>query len=244
MALGVIPARLGSTRFPGKVLYPLAGKPMIRWVWERARRASSIEEVVIATDAEAVVEAARSFGASVVLTRADHESGTSRVAEVARERSHEIIVNIQGDEPLVDPMLLDRLVDALHTAAWADVATPAVPLSDDRRLADPNVVKLVMNHERRVLYFSRGPLPHGFAPRARVGLTWEHQGIYVFRRRVLEAYASLPASILEEAEKLEQLRLMEAGYAIVAVVAEEASFGVNTVDDIPAVEQLLRRQTL
>jgi len=243
MALGVIPARYGSTRFPGKVLYPLAGKPMVQWVWERASRASAIDTLVIATDSEQVGECAAGFGARVVMTRADHASGTSRVAEAARGFPHEIVVNIQADEPLVEPDLLNKLVDTLRRTSWADVATPAVALLDDQRLHDPNVVKLVIGLDRRVLFFSRGAIPHGFSPRAREGVTWEHQGIYAFRRPVVERWPSLAPSPLEEAERLEQLRLMDAGYAFIAVIAPRPCPGVNTPDDIPAVEPLLRRRS-
>ncbi len=241
MALGVIPARLESTRFPGKVLHLVAGKPMVQWVWERARRASSLEEVVIATDSDAIERAARSFGARVVRTRSDHPSGSSRVAEAAGSFPHDVVVNIQADEPLVDPLLLDRLIAALGATAWADVATPVVALTEQRRFLDPNVVKVVLARDGRVLFFSRAPLPHGFTPRAAAGTTWEHVGIYAFKRHVLDSWASLPPSALEEAERLEQLRLMDAGYAFVAVQAEHPSPGVNTPEDVPMVESLLRR---
>jgi 3-deoxy-manno-octulosonate cytidylyltransferase (CMP-KDO synthetase) len=242
MALGVIPARLGSTRFPGKVLHPLAGKPMMQWVWERARQSTAIRDLVIATDSEAVRQAGEAFGARVVMTDARHESGTSRVAEAAGGCPHNIVVNIQADEPLVDPVLLDRLVHALRSTPWAHVATPALTLLDHNRLVNPNVVKLVMAHDHRVLYFSRGAIPHGFSPQPRFGATWEHQGIYAFRRSALEAWISSPPSPLEDAERLEQLRLMDAGMAFIAVIASDPSPGVNTIEDIPLVEQLLRRQ--
>ncbi|MBN1425405.1 3-deoxy-manno-octulosonate cytidylyltransferase [Candidatus Fermentibacteria bacterium] len=244
MALGVIPARFGSSRFPGKVLFPLAGKPMVQWVWERARRAPAIRDLLIATDDERVRDTARGFGAEVVMTRADHPSGTSRVVEAASAFSHDIVLNIQADEPLVNPALLDLLVNALHESPWAHVATPAVALRDDARLANPNVVKLVMAKDRRVLFFSRGSIPCGFHPCARDSVTWEHQGIYAFRRSVLDAWDSLADSPLAEAEELEQLRLMDAGYLFVAVIAPQPSPGVNTPDDIPLVERLLEEASL
>lgn len=239
MALGVIPARFGSTRFPGKVLYPLAGKPMVQWVWERARRASAIRDLVIATDDDAVREAALGFGADVVMTRADHPSGTSRVVEAAGGFSHDIVLNIQADEPLVDPALLNRLVEGLRECPWAHVATPAMALRDDERFFNPNVVKLVMAKDRRVMFFSRGPLPCGFSPRARGAVTWEHQGIYAFRRSVLDAWNTLADSPVAEIEELEQLRLMDAGFLFVAVIASQPSPGVNAPDDVPLVERLL-----
>lgn len=236
----MIPARLGSTRFPRKVLYPLAGKPMVQWVWERAREARELDHVIIATDSPEVVRVACRFGAEAVLTRADHPTGTSRVAEAMRPFPHQVVVNIQGDEPLLDPGVVDATVRALRDAPWAHIATVALPLEEESRLLDPHVVKLVLGRDGRVLFFSRAPLPHGFAPRPRPGVTWEHQGIYTFRRPVLEAYPSLPPSPLEEAEGLEQLRFMEAGYSFVAVRGTARSRGVNTPQDAQEVEELLK----
>lgn len=242
MALAVIPARYGSTRFPGKVLHSLAGKPMVQWVWERARRATLLEDVIIATDSQAVMEVARGFGACAVMTDPEHLSGTSRVIEAVREHTTDIIVNIQGDEPLVKPGLLDNLVDELRQTPWASISTPAIPITSSERLVDPNVVKLVMNRERRILYFSRAAIPHGFEPTVTPNLSWEHQGIYAFRYEQLMALRDSEPTGLELAESLEQLRFLEADLRIVGVVSTTFAPGVNIPEDVPEVEYLLREE--
>jgi 3-deoxy-manno-octulosonate cytidylyltransferase (CMP-KDO synthetase) len=242
VALAVIPARYGSTRFPGKVLHPLAGKPMIQWVWERARRATLLDDVVIATDSQAVVEVARGFGASAVMTDPKHCTGTSRVIEAVQERTADIVVNIQGDEPLVSPELLDDLIAELRATPWASIATPAIAITSRERLVDPNVVKLVMNRERRILYFSRAPIPHGFEATVTRGVCWEHQGIYAFRYGPLMALRDSNPTGLELAEGLEQLRFIEADLEIVGIVSTTFSPGVNIPEDVPDVEHLLREE--
>ena len=242
MALGVIPARYGSTRFPGKVLYPLAGKPMIQWVWERVRRSTLMEDVIIATDSQAVMDTVRGFGATAVMTDPTHRTGTSRVLEAVRNITTDIVVNVQGDEPLVQPELLDNLITELRTTPWASIATPAIPITSSRRLADPNVVKLVMNRERKVLYFSRAAIPHGFKAAVVPGLSWEHQGIYAFRYDALMVVGASEPTGLELAESLEQLRFLESDLRIVGVVSATYAPGVNTPEDVPEVEHLLREE--
>jgi 3-deoxy-manno-octulosonate cytidylyltransferase (CMP-KDO synthetase) len=240
VALGVIPARYGSTRFPGKVLYPLAGKPMIQWVWERVRRSALMEDVIIATDSPVVMDIALGFGATAVMTDPAHSTGTSRVIEAVQESTTDIVVNVQGDEPLVQPELLDNLITELRATSWASIATPAIPITSSHRLADPNVVKLVMNRERKVLYFSRAAIPHGFKPTVAPGLSWEHQGIYAFRYEALMSLGNSEPTCLELAESLEQLRFLESGLRIVGVVSTTYAPGVNTPEDVPEVEHLLR----
>lgn len=201
--------------------------------------AESFRRVVIATDSERVLKVARDFGAEAVMTSPNHTSGTSRVAEVARETTDKIVVNIQADEPLVAPALLDRLVRRLDSNDWASVTTPVLPLTERVRFLNPHVVKLVMDGERRIIYFSRAPIPHGLEVDTRSRVCWEHQGVYAYRREVLLRWVELPSSPLEEAEGLEQLRLLEAGYRFCGVISDKKSPGVNTKEDVSLVEELL-----
>jgi len=235
----VIPARHASTRLPGKPLLALAGKPMLQWVHERARR-SRAEGVVIATDDERIAGVARGFGADVQMTAPTHPSGTDRIAEVARVRgwaADTVVVNLQGDEPLMPHALIDQVATLLLANDAADIATLAGPLTDAAAFRDPNVVKVVADRAGRALYFSRAPIPHD-----RDGTTdgalaaRRHIGLYAYRVRALQAVAQLPASALEQIEKLEQLRALENGLRIQvadAVVAPGAD--VNTAADLARV---------
>jgi 3-deoxy-manno-octulosonate cytidylyltransferase (CMP-KDO synthetase) len=230
-AVIIIPARYGSTRFPGKPLAELWGKPIIQHVYERATRAQRCDRTVIATDDERIAAAARRFGAEVEMTRPEHASGTDRVAEVAAGLEAEIVVNVQGDEPLIDPAAIDAAVDPLLEDASIPMATLCVPLEEVADLANPNVVKVVMDADGFALYFSRLPIPFvrdhgGDATRYR------HVGLYVYRREFLLELTELPPSPLEEAEKLEQLRVLEHGYRIRVVAVPSAAPGVDTPADL------------
>jgi 3-deoxy-manno-octulosonate cytidylyltransferase (CMP-KDO synthetase) len=238
----VIPARYASTRLPGKALLPMAGKPMIQWVWERARQ-SRASEVVVATDDSRIAEAATKFGASVAMTAATHPSGTDRIAEVASARgwdAADIVVNVQGDEPLMPPALIDQVAGLLETHANADMATLGAPLTRIEQLLDPNVVKVVTDVAGRALYFSRAPIPWqrdsalaGLASQTSFAGARRHVGIYAYRTGALLRLASLPATALENAEKLEQLRALENGFEIrVADAVEPAGPDVNTPEDV------------
>lgn len=241
----VIPARYGSTRLPGKALIPLAGKPMIEWVHERART-SGAAEVIIATDDARIVAAAQAFGAAVELTASTHQSGTDRIAEVARARGwveSDIVVNVQGDEPLMPPALIDQVAQLLVTHPAAGMATLAAPLTCVEHLLDTNVVKVVADARGRALYFSRAPIPWN-RDGAPAGLTTQttftgarrHIGIYAYRVGALLRLASLPATPLEQLEKLEQLRALENGIEIsVADAAEPPGPDVNTAEDLERV---------
>lgn len=238
----VVPARHGSTRLPGKPLLPLAGKPMIQWVFERAR-SSQARQVVIATDDERIAAAARAFGAEVLLTALDHASGTDRVAEVARRErwpDGDVIVNLQGDEPLMPVSLIDQVAALLRAHPSADIATLAVPLASAAALYDPNVVKVVTDLRQRALYFSRAPIPWtGEAPSALIAGR-RHLGLYAYRVAALHRLASLAPSALERLERLEQLRALENGMDIRVADALEAPGGdVNTPADVAGVEALL-----
>jgi len=239
--LAVIPARYASTRLPGKPLVPLAGKPMIARVWERVGRAASVSGVVVATDDERIRSAVEAFGGQAILTRSEHRSGTERVGEVAAARPDvEIFVNVQGDEPLIEPAAIDQAVEALRADAQVSVATLAVPISNPADIMDPNVVKAVLDFDGNALYFSRAPIPwvrdRGGPVHAR---HLKHLGLYVFRREALLDFATFPEGDLERVEQLEQLRWLENGYRIRVVETEYDSIGVDVPEDVKRVEQLL-----
>ena len=233
VALGVIPASFASTRFPGKPLALILGKPMVQWVWESARRAKSLGRLVVATDDRRILEAALGFGAEAMMTSAGHPSGTDRVAEVAALFDHPVVVNIQGDEPLLPPDALDRLVEAFDDPTVQAVSLYA-KVTDLARQADPNVVKVAVDSSGNALYFSRAPIPSGagdyFA---------QHIGVYGYRREFLFAFRGRPASRLEKAERLEQLRILESGQAIRMVEVERPTLSVDTPRDIIEAEKFL-----
>ena len=246
----VIPARYGSTRLPGKALLPIAGKPMIQWVHERTCR-SGAREVLIATDDARIADAARAFGANVVMTAATHSSGTDRIAEVARAgrwAESDIVVNVQGDEPLMPPALIDQVAELLRSDADAGVATLAAPLQSLDELLDPNVVKVVADRQGRALYFSRAPIPWnrdsapaGLASQRSFAGARRHIGIYAYRVGALLRIAALDPSPLETAERLEQLRALENRIRIrVADAVEPPGPDVNTAADLERVASLLR----
>jgi len=235
--LGVIPARFGSSRFPGKVLVSIASKPMLQHVYERASQARYLTSTIIATDDERVSAAARRFGAPVRMTRADHISGTDRVAEVASAENAEIVVNIQGDEPLIDPGAIDAAILAIEHNEDVVMSTLKKRIEDAREVTDPNVVKVVTDLSGDALYFSRCAIP--FARGGEHTPRFKHIGLYVYRRHFLLEYSSLPLGPLEQAERLEQLRALENGYRIRVVETDYESLGVDTPADLERVSQLL-----
>lgn len=233
--LGVIPARFASSRFPGKSLAAIAGKSMLQHVWERASQARYLTRVVIATDDERIHKAARAFGAHAVMTRADHLSGTDRVAEAASADHASVVLNIQGDEPLIDPAAIDAAALALLDDPEVPMASLMKRIEDRRETGDPNVVKVVTNLAGDAIYFSRAPIP--FA-REGTGVHYKHLGLYVYRRDFLLAYSGLPVGPLERMERLEQLRAIENGYRIRMVETEYESVGVDTPEDLERVSAL------
>ncbi len=239
--IGVIPARWASTRFPGKVLHPLAGRPLLQHVWERCGRCRKLDRVIIATDDERVRAAAEDFGAEVRMTAASHPSGTDRVAEVVQaegEATHAI--NVQGDEPLVDPELIDRLAEALIEDPELPMVTAANALRDPETAANPNVVKVVVNTLGDALYFSRSLIPY----RRNAGEDppyYRHHGLYGYSRSFLLQFVAWTPSPLERAEQLEQLRALEHGARIRVLMALEDSMGVDTPEQAEEVERLLER---
>jgi len=237
-AVGVIPSRFDSTRFPGKPLAPIAGRSMIERVHERARGAGRIDRLIVATDDDRIIRAVEGFGGEAMRTSADHVSGTDRVAEVARRVPAELYVNIQGDEPLLDPADLDALVTCFDEDPAIEVATLAEDLPDPGVFEDPGVAKVVTDMAGRALYFSRAPIPHPRDPRAPV-VRRRHVGLYAYRAAALQEFASWPAGVLERAEGLEQLRLLEHGRAIRVLPARGHYQGVDTPADVFKVEQML-----
>jgi len=236
----IIPARYASTRFPGKPLADLGGKPMVVRVCERARE-SGAQPVCVATDDERIARAVRQHGFDARMTRADHASGTDRIAEAALQlglADEAIVVNVQGDEPLIAPQLIARVAAALQGNPQASVATACHPIHDAAEFANPNVVKAVLNASGEALYFSRAGIPY---PRQGEARAPRHIGIYAYRVGFLQRYASLAPSPLEATEQLEQLRVLWHGYRIAAVVEEQASPpGVDTPEDLRAVLKLLQ----
>ena len=233
-AVGIIPARMGSTRFPGKVLAPILGKPMVQYVWESAREAG-LEEVWIATDSEEVMRVAGGFGARVVLTPADLPSGTDRVAFVAKDLPHEWVLGLQADEPLLEPAAIDLLVKSLRDNPGMEMATLAIPDDDPASLENGDVVKVVVNYKSEALYFSRAPLVSGAA-----GGFLRHLGVYAYRKSALLRFCGAAPGVLEVAERLEQLRALEMGFKIHVVVTDCDTMAVDRPQDIAGVEARLR----
>jgi 3-deoxy-manno-octulosonate cytidylyltransferase (CMP-KDO synthetase) len=236
----IIPARYASSRFPGKPLADLGGKPMVARVCERAA-ASGAKSVCVATDDERIARAVRAHGFEARMTRADHASGTDRIAEAAAAMGlapQEIVVNVQGDEPLIPPALIARVAAALSERPKASVSTACHPIHDAAAFASPNVVKVVLDTEGYALYFSRAGIP--FAREGGAVPAYRHIGIYAYRAGFLARYASLAPAALERAEQLEQLRVLWHGYRIaVAVSDEDAPPGVDTPQDLEAVRRML-----
>jgi 3-deoxy-manno-octulosonate cytidylyltransferase (CMP-KDO synthetase) len=241
---GIIPARYASSRFPGKPLHLIAGKPLIQRVVEQCQKASSLAEVIVATDDERIAQAARSF-VRVEMTRSDHPSGSDRIAEVAARLDCDAIVNIQGDEPLIDPAVINAVASALERE---DMSTAATAIKDVREYDNPNVVKVIVNTAGRALYFSRRTIP--FLREAANRPVNEqlaafpflkHLGIYGYRRETLLELVKYPVSRLENAEKLEQLRALDRGINIAVEIVDYDSVGVDTPEDAARVESILRK---
>ena len=240
--VGVIPARYASTRFPGKPLVPIAGKPLIQHVVERCQKAKSLSDVIVATDDDRIAKVAATF-ARVEMTRADHPSGSDRVAEVVRRCHCDAVVNIQGDEPLIDPGVIDQVAGAL---AQAEMSTAAAPIRNPAEYENSNVVKVVVSSAGRALYFSRRTIPYlreaasGSVPEQLAAFPFlKHLGIYGFRRETLLRLVQCPVSPLESAEKLEQLRALENGIPIAVVTVNYDTVGVDVPEDVKKVESLL-----
>ncbi|HAA01822.1 MAG TPA: 3-deoxy-manno-octulosonate cytidylyltransferase [Syntrophobacteraceae bacterium] len=233
--VGIIPARYASTRFPGKPLADLAGKPMIQWVYERAGQSSRLDRLLVATDDDRIFETVVAFGGEALLTSPEHPSGTDRLAEAGRMlqlSDDDVVINIQGDEPLLDPIMVDLLADALVGARLCPMATLACESSDGEVFANPNVVKVVVDDQWRALYFSRSPIPWRRDSGPGVQTFLRHLGFYAYRQKFLQQFTRLSPGKLEALEQLEQLRALEHGFAVQVARSPVETVGVDTPDDL------------
>jgi len=237
--VGIIPARFEATRFPGKPLAKILGKPMIQWVYERAKKSSCLEALMVATDSQEIYQQVKSFGGEVVLTSNKHQSGTSRVAEVAEQLDVEIIVNIQGDEPLISPHAIDEAIKPLLTDPDIYMATLKHKITDKNELSNPNIVKVVTDKNDFALYFSRALIPFINPPFP--ADIYKHIGLYVYRKDFLLKLVQLPPTTIEQVEKLEQLRVLENGYKIKVIKTNYYSIGVDTEKDLEKVSKILAK---
>ena len=242
-AIVAIPARIKSTRFPRKVLANIFGQPMLWYVYQAVTKAKTISEVWVLSDSQEVLDVASSWGAKTLITSEECPSGTDRIASVMDSLDAEIIVNVQADEPLIDPAVVDRLVKALEDSE-ADVATPVYPITTINEISNSNVVKVVRSHDGFALYFSRSPVPHVRDANIDDWLAhsnfWGHSGVYAYRNRVLREFPSLPVGQLEKVEKLEQLRLLESGRDFLTVEIEYRPQAVDVPEDLESVKRILR----
>ncbi len=235
--VGIIPARLAAVRLPNKPLLDIAGKPMIWWVWRQAKQAKSLREVMVATPDEEIAEVVRGFGGIAVMTSPHHRSGTERLAEVAQGLSADVIVNIQGDEPLMPPGHIDAVVRPLLEDPTLPMSSLMCPATEEE-MDKPSVVKVVVDRQGNALYFSRSRIPYPRNPDAPT-VTYKHLGIYAYRRDFLLQYAAMEPTPLEQMEMLEQLRVLENGYRIRLVRVEQTSIGVDTEEDLQRVRAIL-----
>ena len=255
--IAVIPARWASSRFPGKPLALIKGKPMVQWVFEQASKAESVSEVIVATDDVRILEAVSGFGGNAVMTSLDHESGTERIAEVVRDRECEIVVNVQGDEPLIPPGNIDRIVRPLLEGALESTVTLKILIKTCDELMDQNITKVVVDSSNSALYFSKAPIPwdrdewggegdsmqnsslHPLKP-----FWYKHIGLYAYKKKFLMEFGGLPESGLEKIEKLEQLRILEGGFKIKVVETDLDSIGVDSEADLAMIEKRLAEQVV
>lgn len=241
--LAVVPARHASTRFPGKPLAMISGRPMIQHVVERVRAVRLVSQVVVATDDERIRKAVVDFGGEAVMTRPDHPSGTDRVAEVAIQREAQIYVNVQGDEPLINPGVIDAVAAAMLEDDSIQICTPCVPIEVANDIMDPNIVKVVSNFDGDALYFSRAPIPWVRDDKApATPQHFKHLGLYAFRRDALLEFPTLPPGEIERIEQLEQLRWLENGFRIRVVETDYDAVSVDVPADIERIEKLLRQE--
>jgi len=234
--VGIIPARYSATRLPGKPLADICGKPLIQYVYEQARKSKLLEDVIVATDDERILEAVEKFGGKAVMTSPTHPSGTDRCAEVARKIDCDFVINIQGDEPLIPPEVIDKVAEALMESDEEIPMTSAATLANKEERENSNVVKVVTDQKGIALYFSRSPIPFYRNP---VAPTLRHIGIYGYRKDFLLKFVSLPQTPLEKTESLEQLRALENGFRIKIVLVDYSPVGVDTPEDLERVRKLL-----
>ena len=240
--VAIIPARYSSKRFPGKPLAEIAGKPMIQHVWERAKQTPSIDQIFVATDDERILDTVRNFGGEAVLTSTEHETGTDRIVEVVEGISCRWVLNIQGDEPMILPEDLDRMIKQTKIIKGTKAATLIYKITDRAQLNDPNVVKVTVNLNNMALYFSRSLIPYQSSGQSKHSRIWRHLGVYLFQRDFLIKYSQWPRSNLERSEQLEQLRILENGESLLCVEAENEGVGVDVPQDLVNVENLIKNK--
>jgi 3-deoxy-manno-octulosonate cytidylyltransferase (CMP-KDO synthetase) len=240
--IGVIPARYSSTRFQAKVLADICGKPMLQHVWERAKQSRMLDDLIIATDSEIIFKCATDFGAKVIMTSKEHVCGTDRITEVVNPLDVKIVINIQADEPLIHPMMIDSVARALLEDKMMNMATLMKKIDDVLELLDPNVVKVVVDKNNFALYFSRAPIPY-LAPNAEIEQVtyYKHIGLYGYTKDFLFTYKNLPVSNLERTEKLEQLRVLTEGFKIKMIQTTFETIGVDTPEDLQKVLWQLKK---
>jgi len=236
--LGVIPARYASTRFEGKALADILGKPMIQRVYERAINAKTVNELVVATDDQRIFDTVKNFGGKVIMT-SQHPTGTDRIAEVARNSDTDIIVNIQGDEPLIEPAMIDEAVQPLLDDTTVDLSTLVHRINSEEEYRNPNVVKVAVTRSGFAMYFSRSPIPYVKSGVLKDTLIYRHVGLYVYRKHALLDFAQTPSTPFETSEGLEQLRFLENGYRMKVVETQYSSIGVDTPDDLEKVKKMM-----
>jgi len=239
--IGVIPARYSSIRFAGKVLAPIAGKPMIQHVWERAKQSKILDDLIIACDNELVLQVALDFGAKAVMTSKQHTCGSDRISEVVNPLDVKIVVNIQGDEPLVNPMMIDNVARALLDDSSISMATIKKRITDPALINDPNVVKVVTDKNDFALYFSRASIPYPAAGAEVEPVYYKHIGLYAYTKDFLFTYRNFPVSGLERTEKLEQLRALDEGFRIKVIETKFDTFGVDTPEDLEKLKIYMER---
>lgn len=240
--IGVIPARYSSARFAAKVLADIMGKPMLQHVWEHAKQSRVLDDLIIACDNEVILKAALKFGAKAVLTSKEHACGTDRISEVVNPLEVKVIINIQGDEPLIHPMMIDNVARALLDDSAINMVTVMKKIEDVRQITDPNVVKVVVDKNNFALYFSRAPIPF-LAANAEIEQVnyYKHIGLYGYTKDFLFTYKNLPASALEKTEKLEQLRVLSGGFEIKVIETSYDTIGVDTPEDLQKVKDRLQK---
>jgi 3-deoxy-manno-octulosonate cytidylyltransferase (CMP-KDO synthetase) len=244
-AVAIIPARFASVRLPGKPLIQLCGKPMIQWVYEKALQIPQVERVLVATDDHRILNEVRKFGGEAFLTPPGVTTGSERAGLVAGEIEAEIVVNLQGDEPLISPTAAGNAIQALIDDSRLKVSTLGFPIQSEEEWQNPSIVKIIVDHAMNAIYFSRAPLPYNrddvFKP---MPLLFRHIGVYVYRKSFLMDFLNWPEGLLESKEKLEQLRILERGYKIKVIQADRLSPGVDTPEDVPVVEKILKERGL
>lgn len=240
--VAIIPARLASTRLPQKLLKTVAGKTILEWTYLNAKKATTLNDIIIACDDQALLDVAQRIGAKAYLTSVDHQSGTDRIAELLPMTDADLIINIQADEPLLHTEVIDDLVKAMQSEPEIQMGTAVIKLKEHKDIINPNVVKAVIDNNNCAAYFSRSPIPYNRDNIDNVDY-YKHFGIYAYRKSFLANFKNLPSSPLEQTEKLEQLRVISAGYKIKTVLATQDSIGVDTQEDLNKVAKILTRDS-